>query len=134
MSYKFSRRSKERLSTAHPKLQELFNEVIKHIDCTILCGHRDKEEQNAAFDAGRSKLRWPRGNHNALPSNAIDASPYPIDWNDYKRFYFFAGRVIGIADSMGLDVRWGGDWDSDNDFDDQRFNDLVHFELRPKDR
>lgn len=132
MTFKFSDKSKEKLSTAHPKLQELFNEVIKHFDCTVICGHRDKEDQNAAFDTGRSKLRWPKGNHNALPSNALDVAPFPIDWNNSKRFYYFAGFVMGLAKKMDIDIRYGGDWDCDNDLDDQRFNDLVHFELRPK--
>jgi peptidoglycan L-alanyl-D-glutamate endopeptidase CwlK len=26
-------------------------------------------------------------------------------------------------------IRWGGDWDSDDIFDDQNFDDLPHFEL-----
>ena len=26
-------------------------------------------------------------------------------------------------------VRWGGDWNMDNNFKDQKFNDLPHFEL-----
>jgi peptidoglycan L-alanyl-D-glutamate endopeptidase CwlK len=26
-------------------------------------------------------------------------------------------------------IRWGGDWDMDNDLSDNTFNDLVHFEL-----
>jgi len=134
MTFKFSDRSKARLSTAHPTLQKLFNEVIKHYDCTIICGHRGEEEQNAAFDTGRSKLRWPRGNHNALPSNALDVGPWPLDWNDSKTFYYFAGFVKGLATSMGIDIRYGGDWDGDNDLNDQRFNDLVHFELRPSSR
>lgn len=30
---------------------------------------------------------------------------------------------------MSHSVRYGGDWDSDKDIDDQNFRDLVHFEL-----
>jgi peptidoglycan L-alanyl-D-glutamate endopeptidase CwlK len=26
-------------------------------------------------------------------------------------------------------IRWGGDWDGDQDFRDQTFDDLAHFEL-----
>ena len=57
-------------------------------------------------------------------------APYPIDWNDKERFYFFAGYVKGIASQMGIELRWGGDWDSDNQLHDQTFMDLPHFELR----
>ena len=59
----------------------------------------------------------------------IDVAPCPIQWNNSKRFYHFAGYVKGVADSLGIKICWGGDWDKDNDFDDQTFNDLVHFEL-----
>jgi len=31
---------------------------------------------------------------------------------------------------MGLKIRWGGDWDMDTQTKDNKFDDLVHFELR----
>lgn len=127
---KFGPRSTKNLSEAHPLLQELFNEVIKHYDCAVIEGHRPKEEQDKAFHGGKSRVQWPNSKHNKQPSLAVDVCPYPIDWNDTKRFYYFAGKVIATAELMGIDVRWGGDWDSDNDFRDQTFNDLPHFELR----
>jgi peptidoglycan L-alanyl-D-glutamate endopeptidase CwlK len=118
-------------------LQTLFNEVIRHYDCRILCGHRNESDQNQAVVEGKSKTPWPRSQHNAIPSMAIDVAPYPIDWKDTERFYYFGGYVQGIAKMlletgrMTHRVRWGGDWDSDHDLHDQRFMDLVHFELRP---
>ena len=41
---KFSKKSKSKLETCDSKLQDLFNEVIMHFDCSILCGHRGEEE------------------------------------------------------------------------------------------
>ena len=110
-------------------------EVIRHIDCAILFGHRDEATQNQAVADGKSQLIWPHGKHNQLPSLAIDAAPWYDDephvrWYDTKMFYYFAGIVLGIASQLGIDIRWGGDWDSDQDFNDQNFNDLVHFELK----
>jgi peptidoglycan L-alanyl-D-glutamate endopeptidase CwlK len=125
----FSARSLERLRTCDPRLQRLFERVVAEYDCTILEGHRGREAQERAFQEGRSKIRWPDGLHNALPSFAVDVAPHPVDWNDLKRFYHFGGFVQGVAAAMGLPLRWGGDWDGDNDLGDQRFNDLVHFEL-----
>lgn len=127
---KFGKASTEELATAHPALQSLFNEVIKHYDCSVLEGHRNKARQDAAVKSGASKTPWPRGKHNQVPSLAVDVAPYPIDWNDLKRFYHFAGFVKGVALGLGLRIRWGGDWDGDHDFKDQSFNDLVHFELQ----
>jgi len=126
----FGKRSRERLETCHPKLQELLNEVVKNYDCSVLQGNRSKEEQDEYFNTGRSKVQYPNSKHNSMPSLAVDVAPYPIDWENTNRFYHFAGYVLGIADKLGIDLRWGGDWDSDKDFSDQTFNDLPHFELR----
>ncbi|MFV2058916.1 MAG: M15 family metallopeptidase [Thiohalomonadales bacterium] len=125
----FSVKSKRKLAEAHPDLQLVFNEVIKIFDCSVLCGYRTEEEQDELFRQGMSKVRYPDSKHNYQPSNAVDVAPYPIDWNDRERFYFFAGHVIGIAHSMGIKLRHGGDWDGDKDIKDQSFYDLPHFEL-----
>ena len=118
---KFSNRSQERLNTCHRDLRKLFNEVIKHYDCTILCGHRNKEDQDKAYNEGRSKVEYPDSNHNQVPSLAVDCVPYPIDWDDKERFHEFAGFVLGTADQLGIKVRWGGHFTS--------FFDGPHFEL-----
>ena len=125
----FSERSKDRLSTCEPKLQELFNAVVGQFDCTILEGHRGQERQDRLYDERRSQLRYPNGRHNKLPSQAVDVAPYPVDWQNIRRFYLFAGYVLGIAEGMGISIRWGGDWDMDTEITDQTFNDLVHFEV-----
>jgi len=125
----FGRRSQENLSTAHPDLQRLFIEVVKHFDCSVLCGHRGKEAQNEAYHSGRSGVKWPNGGHNSKPSYAVDVAPYIIDWEDIKRFYMFVGFVRGIAASMNINIRCGADWDGDTQVKDQNFHDLPHFEL-----
>lgn len=126
----YGRRSKSMLITAHEDLQRLFNEVIKHIDCAIISGHRDEQEQNELYRQHKSKVMFPNSDHNASPSNALDVVPWPIDWHNTKRFYYFAGIVMGIATQMGINIYWGGDWDSDHDLNDQTFFDLPHFGLR----
>jgi peptidoglycan L-alanyl-D-glutamate endopeptidase CwlK len=131
----FTLTSRTKLATCHQDLQTLFNEVIKTFDCTILEGYRDEEAQEKAFKAGNTKLHWPNGNHNSLPSNAVDASPYPVQWDNPNRFYWFAGYVMGIAQKLKDEgrithlVRYGGDWNQNKEITDNNFNDLVHFEL-----
>lgn len=127
---RFSSRSLERLETCDPRLQAIFNVVIRNFDCTILEGYRGEEAQNEAYRAGKSTLKYPESKHNRRPSLAVDVAPYPIDWDDTERFYYFGGYVVGIADSLRIDVRWGGDWDSDTLVHDQSFFDLPHFEAR----
>lgn len=127
--YKYGRTSKARLATCHPDLQRLFNEMIKHWDVSIICGHRTKEEQDAAVAAGNSKVNFPNGKHNSMPSMAVDAALYPIKWNDNGRNYMFVGMVKQKAKEMGINIRCGADWDGDNETHDQTFHDIVHFEL-----
>jgi peptidoglycan L-alanyl-D-glutamate endopeptidase CwlK len=130
MMPRFGKRSKERLSTCDDKLQKIFNEVIKYVDCSVLEGHRSAERQNKLFDEGKTKVKFPNGRHNSNPSRAVDVVPYPVDWDDRERFYLFAGFVIGIAQSMGIKLRWGGDWNMNFEVDDNKFDDFPHFELR----
>lgn len=117
----FSSTSLTRLATCERDLQALFLCVIRERDCIILCGHRGEADQNKAFDEGKSKLRWPHGNHNKMPSRAVDVAPYPLDWEDKAAFVELSKVVKKHAAKLGIRVSWGGDW--------QGFVDLPHWEL-----
>ena len=124
----FSPKSLAQLQTAHPDLQRLFVEVVKHYDCVVLEGSRTLAQQEENVRRGVSKTMDSR--HLDSPARAIDVAPAPLDWNDKERFYHFGGFVQGMATALGIGIRWGGDWDSDRTFRDQTFHDLPHFELR----
>jgi len=126
---KYSQRSLGQLWKADIRLQLIFNKLIVYFDVTILESHRNATDQEEMFNSGKSKLLFPKSKHNHFPSKAVDVAPYPIDWKNKERFYFMAGIVKAIAEGMGIKIRWGGDWDRDNHFDDQTFNDIGHFEV-----
>lgn len=132
---KYSAGSLAKLDTCDPRLQRVFKRAIEIFDNKIIYGHRGEVLQNKAFETGHSDKRWPDSNHNELPSKAIDALPWPVDWKDLPRMRFFAGHVMAIAaieaanDNNIWALRWGGDWDSDTDLNDQTWNDLAHFEI-----
>ena len=144
---KFGRKSRERLETCHSDLQVLFNTVIKEVDCSVTCGYRNKEDQDKAVASGNSKAVYPEGKHNSDPSTAIDVYPYPIDFDDLPRFYWFAGWVLAKAEilrnvgEITHKIRWGGNWkgldDGIIDFSYNMrkdvLNDLLHFELLAND-
>ena len=117
----FSTNSFIKLQTCDERLQKLFLEVIKHRDCTIVCGHRTKEEQDKAVAEGKSEAPFPHSRHNMNPSMAVDVMPYPIDWNNIQRLKEFSEFVKGVAAALGIKVRWGGDFKS--------FFDGPHWEL-----
>lgn len=125
----FSAKSRQRLDTCHPELIRLFDAVVKVIDCTVIEGYRSNADQEEAFRNGTSQLRPGQSLHNRRPSLAVDVAPYPIDWKDWHRWYFFAGYVLATARSMGMEVRSGLDWNMNFDFKDQSFFDAPHFEL-----
>lgn len=130
MTNKYSNASLERLGTCHPDLQRLFFAVLETTDHSILEGHRDQAKQNKYYKTGKSRLPWPRGKHNKLPSEAVDAVPYPVpDWNDAQAFHSFAGKVLAKAKELKIRIRWGGDWNMNGKTEDETFRDLVHFEL-----
>ncbi len=132
--FKFGKRSTQNLVSCHEDLQRLFNEVIKYYDCSIICGIRGKLEQDDAYYSGRSQLKFPESSHNNTPSVAVDVVPYfkgrpHIRWEDKEKFYEFAGFVQGVASILEINIRWGGNWDRDDELQDQTFFDLPHFEL-----
>lgn len=118
----FSQISKDRLATCDPRLQFLFNEVIKAIDCAVICGTRNEEDQNKAFHDGFSKLQWPNGRHNHLPSLAVDVMRCPIDWNDIEGQKAFGIYVKECASKLSIELEWGGDWIG--------FPDRDHFQVK----
>ena len=136
----FGGTSKKNLYECEQDLIDLFEEVVRHYDCSIIEGVRSKEEQNKLFHGGKSKVEWPNSKHNVTDtqtqSRAVDVIPYPavLDgvsiWNDLNRFYHFVGFVRGVAAHMGIEIRCGADWDGDNNLRDQSFNDLPHIELK----
>ena len=119
--YKFSKTSTARLEECHPDLQRLFNEVIKYIDCTIICGHRNEEEQNVAHAKGYSMVKYANSKHNSMPAHAVDVMQYPICWTDYRRTREFAKFVKVIAKKLDINILCGADFKS--------FFDGAHFEL-----
>jgi hypothetical protein len=125
----FGLRSIRELSTCDERLQRIFNEVVKYFDCTVIEGHRGEEAQNKAFDEGRSKLKYPNGKHNKIPSLAVDVMPFPIDWKNNEQIAYFAGQVVATARTMGITLRWGHDFNMNNKLNDQKFIDAPHYEI-----
>ena len=71
----FGKKSKEQLATCNGKLRKVFNEVIKTVDCSVLEGHRGEDRQNALYEEGKTKVKYPHGRHNEFLSRAADVVP-----------------------------------------------------------
>jgi peptidoglycan L-alanyl-D-glutamate endopeptidase CwlK len=130
---RLSEQSKAKLATCDLRLQDILKEVIKSIDFIVLEGHRGQMAQNAAVKNGTSKLPWPKGKHNSMPSRAVDIAPYlpdvKIDWKDLAAFARLMGYVQRVAEEQGVKLRFGLDWDGDFRTRDENFVDAPHIEL-----
>jgi peptidoglycan L-alanyl-D-glutamate endopeptidase CwlK len=134
----FGTRSRDNLEGCESNLQIVANEVIRFIDFSVIEGHRSVERQHELFRDGKSQIDGvtQMGNHNFVPSRAMDLLPYPAVvhgvniWIDRDRFTLFAGFVLAVAKMKGIHLVWGGDWNGDYSMKDTGFLDLPHFELK----
>ncbi len=122
----FGKRSKQRLKGVDTKLVNVLNELVKIMDVTIIEGLRSQERQDELVAKGASKTRYSKH----IQGKAVDLAPYPIDWEDRERFHYMGGMVRGIGQQLNVNIRWGGDWDSDGEIKDNSFDDLVHVEIK----
>lgn len=128
----FSKKSRDILGTCDPRLIKVMELAIQRIDFSVREGHRNKADQNAAVARGVSKTPWPRSKHNRTPSHAVDIYPYPFKneyWKDLQVWADQAKVVMECAAELGVRLRWGGDWNQNGDWRDERFFDGPHFEL-----
>lgn len=137
----FGPTSLDRLETCHDEIVQVCFEVIPVYDFTIIWGARGKAAQNEAFEGGYSTKRWPDSKHNVIApilSDAIDIAPWHtnsphIRWDIEEEFIYLAGHMMMAAASLGIRLRWGGDW-ADRGSTDKVLSDinkpydLGHFE------
>jgi peptidoglycan L-alanyl-D-glutamate endopeptidase CwlK len=130
MGYKFSNRSKANLEQADTNLVKLCYEVIKHFDFTVIESHRSLERQKELYDEGLSQIDGitQKGNHNYLPSRAIDIIPYekglnPFDGSEKSEllFYRMYREFERASRKLDIPIEWGGFWS---------FKDYPHIELK----
>lgn len=139
MTFSFSQHSMDQRATLHPDLQLICDHLIEIHDFKIQEGHRPKELQDKALAEGRSKVKWPDGKHNKTPSEAMDLLPFVngrfIGWDKPRQWAYFGGLALGIAETLRRmgeiehGLRWGHDFDQDDDLLNQKFIDAPHFEI-----
>ena len=112
-------------------LQWVMDTLLEEVgDISLVCGHRNEQEQNALYPK-YSKVKWPNGKHNSMPSRAVDFQPYPYPAKKevlWASLAYYAGRAIEIGQRRDIKLRWGGDWNGNGDMTDTEFYDLFHLE------
>jgi peptidoglycan LD-endopeptidase CwlK len=137
--YKFGQSSEQQLSTCDVRLQRVTRRALNYgvHDFAVLEGHRGQAKQDRYFAEGKSKLKFPKGNHNAYPSNALDLTPVVggkvmrmDDPSLREVLHLLAGLMYAAAAEEGVRVRWGGAWSGpERASERQAFDDLFHWEI-----
>lgn len=153
MATTFSEKGEAALKTCDPRLQRIARIAkewlapFMEFDITNEGGARTVERQQALFDAGKSKVNpkafatpeelYKSAKHVTGPgaplSRAYDihiVSKQPGGAYDKHAMCFVASAMMIAARSIGVKLRWGGDFDRDNAIlEPGTFHDLPHFEL-----
>ena len=117
----FGKKSLKILDQLHPDLKLLCMEAIEHVDFSLICGTRSKEDQEKAFNDGKSKAHYGQSPHNFTPARAFDFTPYPCDWNNIEDFKRVANIIMQCAEELEINITWGGNFSN--------LKDYPHFEL-----
>lgn len=139
MTYALGQRSIDRLAGVHPDLVAVLKRAISISpqDFTVLEGVRTQARQLELYAQGRTKpgqvVTWTKTSNHFKRADgyghAVDIAPFPIDWNDTKRFDVVAKAMFQAAEELGIGIRWGADWDADGKPRERGESDSPHFEL-----
>lgn len=141
MKYKLSNKSLERLNGVHPSLVFLVQSAMETqiMDFSVNEGVRTLDRQKDLVSKGFSKTM--KSKHLVQSDgygHAVDLYPYPIDMEavnrnnavEIVRFGVLAGIIKSLAWTHGIEIEWGGDWDSDGQTLDSTFFDAPHIQLK----
>jgi len=126
----FGTSSQNRLDQCAIPLQTLMEAVVLRRDCSIVCGHRDEQQQTLAFSNGASKAKWGQSPHNSFPSMAVDVIPWPEQYTSQDAFKELAEVIFEEAIKLQINVKWGGFFRSFSNELVEKDGDKPHWELK----
>lgn len=150
--YSLSQKSLDRLKGVDERLVKVVKRAIElsPIDFMVLEGVRTKEQCMINYGKGRTaaqvqakgvpakyaqpsaaKVTWLNNPFASkhVSGKAVDLVPYPVDWQDLKKFDAIAKAMLQSAKELGTPVRWGADWDGDGKPRERGESDSPHFEI-----
>lgn len=116
----WSERSRKALEGIHPDLLLVTNRalVLSPLDFTVLQGMRSQYQQAQNVKKGVS---WTK-NSRHLTGHAIDFVPFvngKIDFQNLDNFKIVADAFFQAAKELGIQIRWGGDWNENGNWKDE---------------
>ena len=152
MAFNLSQRSLDRLVGVDERLQRVVKRAIElsKQDFMVLEGVRTRQQCMSNYGKGRTiaqcvakgvpaqyanpkaaKVTWLNNPFASkhVSGKAVDLVPYPVDWNDLKKFDAIAKAMLQAAKELGVPVRWGADWNSNGKPRERGESDSPHFEV-----
>ena len=134
-----SNRSEKNLLGVHPKLDAVVRRAaeITTQPFVVLCGVRTLAEQAALYVKGRTapgpKVTDTMNSRHLVKNDgfghAVDIAPYPVDWLNANKFTEISRAMFLAAKELGVQLRWGADWDRDGVAREKGESDSPHYEL-----
>jgi len=122
----FGGSSTKRLFHLHHDLSLLCCDVLAHMDISILCTTRNKEDQTKAFNNGYSNATFGKSPHNYSKALAVDVGLWVhelggVDYTDKESFKMIMDCFKLHAEARGVEIVCGIDWESE---------DVPHIQLK----
>ena len=152
MTFNLSQKSLGRLNGVDERLQRVVKRAIElsKQDFMVLEGVRTRQQCMTNYGKGRTiaqcvakgvpaqyanpkaaKVTWLNNPFASkhVSGKAVDLVPYPVDWNDLKKFDAIAQAMLQAAKELNVSIRWGADWDADGKSRERGESDSPHFEI-----
>lgn len=152
MAFNLSQKSLDKLVGVDERLQRVVKRAIQLTkqDFMVLEGVRTREQCMINYGNGRTvaqcvakgvpaqyanpnaaKVTWLNNPFASkhCEGKAVDLVPYPVDWNDLKKFDAIAKAMLQAAKELGIPIRWGADWNSNGRPREKGETDSPHFEI-----
>ena len=152
MAFNLSQKSLDKLVGVDERLQRVVKRAIQlsKQDFMVLEGVRTRQQCMVNYGKGRTiaqcvakgvpaqyanpnaaKVTWLNNPFASkhCDGKAVDLVPYPVDWNDLKKFDAIAQAMLQAAKELNVPIRWGADWDGDGKPRERGESDSPHFEI-----
>lgn len=152
MAFNLSQKSLDRMNGVDERLQRIVKRAIQLTkqDFMVLEGVRTRQQCMVNYGNGRTiaqcvakgvpaqysnpgaaKVTWlndPFASKH-VSGKAVDLVPYPVDWNDLKKFDAIAQAMLQASKELGIPIRWGADWNRNGKPRERGESDSPHFEI-----
>ena len=128
-------RSEKNLTGVNEDLVKVVRKVAETYPILVIEGLRTQERQDQLYSQGRTRpgpiVTWTKTSKHT-EGKAVDIvllKDGKIDWEDEIAFVIVGKAMLEAAKQLGVKLRWGYDWDGDNNLKEKGENDGHHFEL-----